>query len=71
MADKIVRAGKKSRKHGRNLRKPAKQRYTMSKRWITNKAKRILKHKRKHPKAKFPNLSKDVKLEIEILKGKK
>ncbi len=43
------RGGKKNRKHGRKRKKPAQIRYTLTKRWITNKAKKIAKYKRKHP----------------------
>ena len=44
--------GKKNRKYGRGLRKPAHQRYTAERRWEKNKARKIAKQKRKEAKAK-------------------
>jgi len=44
-----ARAGKKNRKWGRRKNKPCQQRYTKQCRWILNKAKRIVRHLRKHP----------------------
>lgn len=35
--------GKKTRKYGRKRRKPAQIRYTNSRRWITNKIKKVKK----------------------------
>lgn len=40
---KITQGGKKNRKHGRNGRRPGKVRYTLQRRWITNKSRRVLR----------------------------
>jgi len=70
MADKVIKGGKKSRKHGRNRRKPCKMRYTSSKRWILNKAKKVWKYMRKHQNWRPTNLGADVNLKIkELSKG--
>ena len=37
------RGGQKNRKFGRSGRRPAKARYNLSERWVTNKARRIAK----------------------------
>ncbi len=42
-------AGKKNRKIGRNSRRPCQQRYNSQRRWIKNKAIKILKHMKSHP----------------------
>jgi len=67
MADKTTKISKSSRKHGRNLKKPSKMRYVSSKRWITNKARRIWKYMKKHPNWKPNNLSDGVKVELKRL----
>jgi len=42
--------GKKgSKKIGRNLRKPSCARYTSSRRWVTNKLKKLAKHIKRQP----------------------
>lgn len=47
--DGVQKKGKKGRKYGRNMRKPAKLRYTAERRWITNKRKKIARYKKSHP----------------------
>ena len=42
--------GSGSKKYGRNLRKPTCKRYTHEMRWIKNKARKLVKHIKKHPK---------------------
>lgn len=70
MADRLVKQGRGSRKHGRNRKKPAKMRYTSAKRWITNKARKVFKYMRKHPNWKPTNLSGEVNSEIVKLRKK-
>ena len=44
--------GKKSRKHGRNLRSPAMKRYHAEYRDRKNKLKKLVRHLKKHPNDK-------------------
>lgn len=67
MADVGTKSGKKNRKFGRKKDKPAQKRYTAKKRWIKNKALRIVKHLKKFPKCKPINLSAGVVEYIEKL----
>ena len=47
MSDTPTRkSGKKNRKFGRAGRRPSHNRYTMERRWVKNKARRIAKQKR-------------------------
>ena len=46
---KARKTGKKNRKFGRGLRKPAHNRYTSEMRWIKNKAKGLKKHLKRCP----------------------
>jgi hypothetical protein len=58
------KTGKRSKKHGRWLRKPSYKRYLAEKRWLKNKARRIARIIRRHPNSKpqsFLNLSPEVK----------
>jgi len=50
MGNESRKTGKKHRKYGRGLRKPAHTRYNSQQRWEENKAKRIAKQKRKEAK---------------------
>ena len=60
--DIVRRGGKTNRKHGRTKRKPSSQRYTLSRRWLKNKARNIIKQMKKFPNYKIPaNLNADVK----------
>lgn len=59
-----AKGGKKNRKFGRQKRHPASQRYTSSKRWITNKAKKIAKYMIKFPNWKPNNLSPEVNVKV-------
>lgn len=43
----VRRKGKKNRKHGRWKRSPAMKRYVAEQRWISNKAKRALRHQKR------------------------
>ena len=54
------KSGGGNKKHGRKKSKPAQRRYTESKRWITNKARRIAKYMKKFPNWE-PILTDDVK----------
>jgi len=56
----VRKKGKKNRKHKRNLKGPAHMRYTNEKRWIKNKAKKIRKFMKSHPKWRANNISDDV-----------
>ena len=40
--------GSGTKKHGRNLRKPACSRYTNQMRWVTNKIKKLKRHLKSH-----------------------
>lgn len=53
--------GKKTRKYGRKIKKPAQKRYTSEERWIKNKATKIIKHIKKHPKNVPTNMTDKVK----------
>lgn len=62
------KGGKKNRKHGRKRKKPAQMRYTTSRRWITNKAKRVVKSVRSGHKMP-PNLKLEVKQTVKVALG--
>lgn len=55
------KSGKKGRKYGRNLKGPAHMRYTNERRWVKNKAKKILRYKKSHPNWKPYNISDEVR----------
>jgi hypothetical protein len=56
---KNVLNGKKTRKHGRNLRKPCKQRYTSAEVWELNKERRAQKLANKLAKLKAKRAKKN------------
>jgi len=68
--DIVRRGGKTGRKVGRNIKKPAKMRYLAERRWITNKAIKIFKYMKKHPKWKPEGLDPLVNKEINELRKK-
>ncbi len=75
MAELVVpapkkRQGKKSRKIGRCIKKPSKQRYTNEERWIKNKARRIVKQMKKFPLYKAFNLNDDVSVKVAVMMKK-
>lgn len=65
------RGGKKGSKVGRNKRKPSELIYTILKWWIINKAKKIIKYLKTHPKMKFTNLNEEIKQAINKIKSEK
>jgi hypothetical protein len=57
--------GKKARKHGRKAKRSLSQmRYRTTGRSVINKAKRIFKMMKKHPKYRAMNLSDETKIEL-------
>ena len=71
MAEVTRKQGKKCRKYGRKIKKPTQIRYTSEKRWIINKAKKLFRYIKKHPKVCFNNLNPDIKLVLDKLISKK
>lgn len=57
-------SGSKGQKVGRKIKKPAQKRYTIERRWIKNKVRKILKYIRSHPNWKPDNASEEVRNEI-------
>lgn len=70
---KKKQGGKKSRKHGRHLRKPSYKRYLAEKRWLTNKAKKIARmiRKRGWKPQSFRYMNETVKFLVEKILKKK
>jgi hypothetical protein len=66
-------SGKRSRKHGRWLRKPSYKRYLAERRWLKNKARRIARIVRRHGwnQKSFPNLNVEVRRLVESILQKK
>lgn len=59
---KATTTRKKGKKQGKNKNKPSNQRYLASRRWITNKAKRVSRMMKKFPKYNPGNLTVDVRV---------
>jgi hypothetical protein len=53
--------GRKGRKIGHWASKPTHKRYVAERRWILNKARKFLKHLRKHPKDIQSSLNPEVR----------
>ncbi len=64
------KSGKKGRKIGRKIKKPAQKRYTTERRWLKNKVRKILKYIKSHPNWKPDSVSEEVQHEIKKLRQK-
>lgn len=70
--EQIRQSGKKGRKVGRKIKKPAQKRYTSDRRWLKNKARKIWKYIKTHPNWKPYNISDETRGYIHLLRqGKK
>lgn len=54
------RGGKKNRKFSRTIKSPSHQRYNNERRWVKNKARRVVKQLKKFPNYKPYNLNAEV-----------